>query len=264
METLKAVLFQMDIIWEDSRANLDKICKKAQELDSDTDLLILPEMCTTGFSMNPKKIAEPWDNSPSIRNLQDISDNRGFAILGSLAVSDGDAFYNRLVFIQPFKAIEYYDKRHLFTLAGEDKVYSRGEKRVILNYRTWRIKVQICYDLRFPVWSRNTEDYDLLIYVANWPQKRIEAWNTLLKARAIENMSYVIGVNRFGEDGNGYKYNGRTACYDALGSELSLIPETEKAVPVLLIKSSLEEKRNRLGFLKDQDDFEFISPDSSI
>lgn len=258
METLKAVLFQMDIVWEDPKANLDKIRKKVGDLDSDTDLLILPEMCTTGFSMHPEKIAEPWEDSPSIGRLQNLSDHSGIAIVGSLAISEREAFYNRLVFIQPGKAIEYYDKRHLFTLAGEDKVYSPGENIVVFNFRTWKIKVQICYDLRFPVWSRNTEDYDLLIYVANWPQKRIEAWSTLLKARAIENMSYAIGVNRFGEDGNGYTYNGKTSCYDALGSELVALSEAEGAVEVILTKSSLEEKRNRLGFLKDQDDFEFI------
>ncbi len=248
----------MDIVWEDPKANLDKIRKTVLELDSDTDLLILPEMCTTGFSMHPEKIAEPWEDSPSVQTLQTISNNNGIAIIGSVAISDGNAFYNRLVFVQPLKTIEYYDKRHLFTLAGEDKVYSPGEKNVVLNYLGWKIKVQICYDLRFPVWSRNTEDYDILIYVANWPQKRIEAWNTLLKARAIENMSYTIGVNRFGEDGNGYIYNGKTSCYDSLGSELAGLSEGEGAVEVSLSKSSLIEKRNRLGFLKDQDDFEFI------
>ena len=248
----------MDIVWEDPKANLDKIRKKVGDLDSDTDLLILPEMCTTGFSMHPEKIAEPWEDSPSIGRLQGLSDHSGIAIVGSLAISEREAFYNRLVFIQPGKAIEYYDKRHLFTLAGEDKVYSPGENIVVLNFMAWKIKVQICYDLRFPVWSRNTEDYDLLIYVANWPKKRIEAWSTLLKARAIENMSYVIGVNRSGKDENGYIYNGKTSCYDALGSELATLPEAEDAVEVILSKSSLEEKRNRLGFLKDQDDFEFI------
>jgi predicted amidohydrolase len=215
-------------------------------------------MCTTGFSMHPEKIAEPWDNSSSIQTLQNIADDSGIAIMGSLAISDGDAFFNRFVFIQPYNTIEYYDKRHLFTLAGEDKVYSPGEKTVVWNYRNWRIKVQICYDLRFPVWSRNTEDYDLLVYVANWPKKRIEAWNTLLKARAIENMSYAIGVNRFGEDGNGYEYNGMSSCYDALGAQLASISEVEDSMQVVLNKTKLNEKRNRLGFLKDQDDFEFI------
>ena len=248
----------MDIVWENPKSNVEKIRKKVKDLDSDTDLLILPEMCTTGFSMHPEKIAEPWEDSPSIGCLQDLSDHSGLAIVGSLAISERESFYTRLVFIQPGKGIEYYDKRHLFTLAGEDKVYSPGEKIVVFNFRTWKIKVQICYDLRFPVWSRNTEDYDLLIYVANWPQKRIEAWTTLLKARAIENMSYAIGVNRFGEDGNGYIYNGKTSCYDALGSELGALSEAEGAVEVILTKSSLEEKRNRLGFLKDQDDFKII------
>jgi predicted amidohydrolase len=258
MEDLKLAFFQMNIIWEEPKSNLDKVLKKVQEIDSDTDILILPEMCTTGFSMHPEKIAEPWDNSSSVQTLQNIADDSGIAIMGSLAISDGDAFFNRFVFIQPYKTIEYYDKRHLFTLAGEDKVYSPGEKTVVWNYRNWRIKVQICYDLRFPVWSRNTEDYDLLVYVANWPKKRIEAWNTLLKARAIENMSYAIGVNRFGEDGNGYEYNGMSACYDALGAQLASISEVEDSIQVVLNKTKLNEKRNRLGFLKDQDDFEFI------
>lgn len=179
------------------------------------------------------------------------------ALLGSLVIKDKVDYFNRAVFMYPNGSIRYYNKRHLFTLAGEDEKYMAGNERLILDYKGWKICPMICYDLRFPVWSRNTKNYDVLIYVANWPKPRINAWDSLLKARAIENMSYIIGVNRVGVDENNYEFNGHTQAIDSLGNEIASIHgNTESVLEIILDKNELDRTRNKFQFLNDQDSFE--------
>lgn len=178
------------------------------------------------------------------------------AVAGSLIISEDGNFFNRFVFVHPSGEIDTYDKRHLFTLAGEHEVYKTGTAKVILNYKGWKICPLICYDLRFPVWARNAESYDLLIYVANWPKPRINAWDTLLKARAIENMCHVVGVNRVGEDANDLQYIGHAAAYDSLGSPLTEIQSGKEATIIAVLdKNHTSESRKKLNFLNDQDSF---------
>jgi predicted amidohydrolase len=177
-------------------------------------------------------------------------------IIGSLVISESDNFYNRLVCVEPSGIISHYDKRHTFTLAGEHKVYTAGTEKLIFNYKGWKICPLVCYDLRFPVWARNLEDYDLLLYVANWPKIRINAWDTLLQARAIENMSYCIGVNRVGLDGNKYEYTGHSAAYNVLGNRIDTIPENKEVTEIVVLeKEHIKKHREKLNFLNDKDDF---------
>ncbi|WP_311195794.1 nitrilase-related carbon-nitrogen hydrolase [Antarcticibacterium sp. 1MA-6-2] len=205
--------------------------------------------------MNASNLAEPT-NGPALQWMQNVARTRDTAITGSLIVEDAGKYYNRLYFVFPDGAYETYDKRHTFTLAKEDETYTAGEKKLLVDYKGWRICPLICYDLRFPVWSRNTEDYDLLIYVANWPETRIHAWDVLLQARAIENMSWCIGINRTGVDGNEYRYNGHTAVYDCLGKNLfNTHRQIEFTEVVTIDKESLVETRSKLKFLQDRDSF---------
>jgi predicted amidohydrolase len=252
---LKIVGIQAALVWENPEQNIAFFEEKINTLEADLDLIVLPEMCTTGFTMDPKKVAEKMDGL-SVSWMQKIAKEKQTAICGSLVISTANKFYNRFVFVHPTGEIETYNKRHSFTLAGEDKVYTSGTKKIIIEYKGWRICPLICYDLRFPVWARNTENYDLLIYVANWPVARIKAWDTLLKARAIENMSYVIGLNRTGKDGNNYTYSGSSVLLDSLGEVLSSLKENEVGiVSAFLVKSEQDRIRKKLGFLTDKDSF---------
>ncbi|EAQ42930.1 amidohydrolase [Polaribacter sp. MED152] len=252
---LHVVGIQADLIWENPAENLKFFEDKIKNLSASTDLVILPEMFTTGFTMQPKNVAESM-NGLSITWMKKIANEYDIAITGSLVIEDGNQFYNRLVFIQPSGKIDVYDKRHSFTLAGEHKVYSSGTDRIIIDFKGWKICPLICYDLRFPVWARNTENYDILIYMANWPVTRIKAWRTLLKARAIENMSYTIGVNRTGLDANNYQYSGSSLIVDYLGETLSNLDENEVGIISAVLKKDHQNKvRNKLGFLKDKDSF---------
>ncbi|MDA8595570.1 amidohydrolase [Flavobacteriaceae bacterium] len=253
---MKVGLLQFDIKWEDPIANLSYIERQMQHIKA--DLLVLPEMFLTGFSMNPSELSLNWPFDPYLVALQTLSQKYEMAICGSVMVNEHEHFYNRMVFIQPDRAMKYYDKRHLFSLAGENESYTPGNRRVIVEFKGFRILLQVCYDLRFPVFSRVRNDYDLVIYVANWPSKRISAWNALLKARAIENMSFVIGVNRIGEDGNYYHYPGHSRVYTPLGKKLVDLKNDGLFRTVELDLEKLNKKRNRLGFLKDQDDFDII------
>lgn len=251
----KIALLQSNIIWGNISENLTNFSKKIEELSSDTDLVILPEMFSTGFSMQPYQLAEKMDGMAISWMLKKASEKQ-LAIVGSLIIKENNNYYNRLVFTHPNGEIETYDKRHLFSYGGEDKLYSVGIKKLIVNYKGWRICPLICYDLRFPVWSRNMDDYDILIYVANWPKARINAWDTLLKARAIENMCYTIGVNRVGVDGNKLEYVGHSQAVDMLGKELVKSQIfTEDTLECTLDKNKLIETRKRLGFLNDKDSF---------
>jgi omega-amidase len=252
---LKIVGIQADLVWENPEQNIAFFEEKIKAIIDSVDLIVLPEMFATGFTMNPEKVAEKIDGF-SISWMQKIAKERQTAICGSLVISDAHKFYNRFVFVHPSGAIETYNKRHSFTLAGENKVYTSGTEKVIIEYKGWSICPLICYDLRFPVWARNIENYDLLIYMANWPIARVKAWDTLLKARAIENMSYVIGVNRTGKDANNYQYSGNSLLIDCLGEELSSLKEGEVGiVRATFVKSEQDRIRKKLGFLRDKDFF---------
>ncbi|WP_282041529.1 amidohydrolase [Winogradskyella flava] len=251
---LTVAIVQTDLVWENPEANRNNIENQVNTLER-VDLIILPEMFTSGFTMNAASVSETMDGI-SINWLKTLSKKKDTAIVGSLVIQENDRYYNRLVFVEPSGKITHYDKRHTFTLAGEHKVYTAGTEKMILDYKGWKICPMICYDLRFPVWARNTEDYDLLLYVANWPKVRVNAWDTLLKARAIENMSYCIGVNRVGLDGNAYEYSGHSGAYDVLGHRLDTIPENEETIEIVTLENShIKKYRERLGFLKDRDIF---------
>lgn len=252
---MRVALIQTDLIWEDAAQNRKNIEAKIHTIASDIDLIVLPEMFSTGFSMHPQMLAESMAGE-SIQWLQYLAKAKNAAITGSLIINENNKFYNRLVFVFPSGEIQYYDKRHLFSLAGEDELYSAGAKKLLIDYKGWKICPLICYDLRFPVFSRNTEEYDVLIYVANWPTTRILAWDTLLKARAIENMCYTIGVNRIGADGNDHPYSGHSQVVDFLGNSIIELSEEETVLIAELDKQQLLETRKKLDFLSDQDVFE--------
>jgi len=212
-------------------------------------------MFTTGFTMNAKSVAETMDGD-TLNWMQYLAVKNEVAIVGSLIIKEDNKFYNRLFFVHPTREVEYYDKRHTFTLAGEDEVFASGTKKLIVNYKGWKICPLICYDLRFPVWSRNVENYEVLIYVANWPKPRITAWDTLLKARAIENMSFCIGVNRVGIDAENHQYPGHSVVYDALGKKLSNFKKDKEMIEIVtLSKDNLTAIKDKLKFLDDKDLF---------
>ena len=252
---LHVVGIQADLVWENPIQNLAFFEEKIKTLSKNTDLVVLPEMFTSGFTMNPEKVAEKIDGN-SVSWMQKMASENDIAICGSLVILEKGNYYNRLIFVNPSQKIETYDKRHSFTLAGEDKVYTSGSEKLIVTYKGWKICPLVCYDLRFPVWARNTENYDLLIFMANWPVTRIKAWETLLKARAIENMSYVIGVNRTGKDANDYKYSGNSLIVDYFGEEISNLQNNEVGiVKATLVKTEQDRIRKKLGFLNDKDSF---------
>ncbi|MFD2908397.1 nitrilase family protein [Flavobacterium ardleyense] len=254
---MKVALFQTKLAWEQPETNRKFIEEYFLNEETHFDLFVLPEMFTSGFTMHPESVAETM-NGETICWLKGLAKQKSCAITGSLVIEENGNCYNRMVFVHPSGKIDYYDKRHLFTLAGEEKVYTKGNNKVIVNYNNWNICLQICYDLRFPVFARNTEDYDLLIYVANWPKVRITAWDALLKARAIENMSYTIGVNRIGEDFNQLEYPGHSKIIDFLGNE-ALNCENDLGVFICeLDKIEQTKTRHKMNFLNDKDDFKLI------
>ena len=256
MQNLKIAMLQADLVWENAEQNRKNFSEKINQIKEQFDLIILPEMFTTGFSMHPQKIGDTM-HGETVAWMRKIASEKNTAIAGSVIIFENNNFYNRFLFVHPSGEINFYDKRHLFTLAGEDKVYESGKEKLIVNYKGWKICPLVCYDLRFPVWARNVEDYDLLIYVANWPKIRIAAWDTLLKARAIENMCYTIGMNRVGVDANNYEYSGHSAAFDSLGAQVAETKEnTEETVVFTLDKKHISETRNKLGFLNDRDSFE--------
>lgn len=253
---LKIAILQSDLVWENPAANRGNFQQQIEGISDSVDLIVLPEMFSTGFTMNAAQLAETMDGQ-TVSWMQEMAAKTQAAIVGSLVISDSGLFYNRLLFVHPSQKIDIYDKRHSFTLANEHKVYTAGNQKLIVNYKGWKICPMICYDLRFPVWSRNTENYDLLLFVANWPVPRINAWSSLLQARAIENLSYVIGVNRVGLDGYGHAYNGSSAVYDYLGKLCADFQEEEVGVAIFTFeKKSQEQLREKLGFLKDKDTFQ--------
>lgn len=251
---LHIAIIQKDLVWQNAKENRQRLDVMLSEIEN-VDLVILPEMFTTGFSMTPKPIAEKMDGD-SIIWMKEKARQLNAALVGSIIIAEKDSHFNRMLFVHPDGKVEHYDKRHAFALAGEDEEYTSGNTKLIVAYKGWKICPLICYDLRFPVWSRNTEKYDLLIYSANWPKPRINAWNTLLKARAIENMSFCIGVNRVGVDDNGYAYSGNSIAIDYLGNQLTETCEGQEAVIyTTLYKNELIKVREKLPFLEDKDVF---------
>lgn len=257
-DKLHIIGIQSDLVWENPEQNIAFFESKINALPNNTDLVVLPEMFTTGFTMHPENVAETMQGN-AVTWMKRIAKKNDFAITGSIVIKDNEEYFNRLIFVHPSEKIEIYDKRHSFTLAGEDKVYTSGNKKLIVNYKGWKICPLICYDLRFPVWARNTENYDVLIFMANWPVKRIKAWDMLLKARSIENMCYTIGINRTGNDANNYEYSGNSLIVDYLGEELSSLAINEVGIlEATLIKSDQDKIRKKLGFLNDRDSFNII------
>jgi len=253
---LTVTYIQADLVWENAAQNRNNFEAKILDLKDNTDLIVLPEMFTTGFAMQPEHLAENM-NGPTVKWMLQLAKVKNSAICGSIIIKEGEQYYNRFLFVTPAGEIQFYNKRHLFSLAGEHERYQNDNKQVIINYKGWKICPLICYDLRFPVWSRNTSNYDVLIYVANWPKPRVTAWNTLLKARAIENMSYVVGVNRVGTDPNEHEYTGNSMILDELGNEMTPLAEgNESIITTTLSKEKLLASRNKFNFLGDQDKFE--------
>ena len=254
---MKIVLLQTALSWENPKENRIHLEEKIHSIPETVDLIVLPEMFTSGFTMHPQNCAETMQGE-TILWLQSLAKEKDSAITGSLVIEDNGNYYNRLVFVFPNGEIQHYDKRHLFTLAGEDKIYTAGTKKLIVEYKGFKICPLICYDLRFPVFARNVEDYDVLIYVANWPKPRVNAWDILLKARAVENMSYVIGVNRVGLDSNNHEYVGHSQAIDFLGNYILEPQETENIFILTLDKDAMIETRKKLNFLNDKDEFKIF------
>ncbi len=252
MQALNFSVVQTALFWEDIDANLLHFSEKLDKTGN-TDLVILPEMFTTGFSMNPGKYAKE-STEKGISWMQNMSDRKGTAVMGSIMYERDGNYYNALVFASPGQAPQFYFKRHLFTPGEESRHYTKGGEKLVIQYKDWRICPLICYDLRFPVYSRNTDNYDVLVYVANWPEKRNYAWQQLLRARAIENQCYVIACNRLGEDGNGVNHIGNSGIINYVGEEIGF-GQDDKVFQFNLDKSSLSEYRKQFPILDDRDEF---------
>lgn len=239
------------------QANLSMFDAKIADVKDETDIIILPEMFTTGFTMNANALAETM-SGPAVEWMKKKALEKNCVITGSMIISENGAFYNRLIWMNPDGSSNSYDKRHLFRLAHEEQTYTSGKNKLVIHYKGWKILPLICFDLRFPVWSRRTtkEDYDLLMYVANWPERRITAWNQLLIARAIENQCFVAGVNRVGNDGNGVYHSGESALVNCKGEIITGIPAHEECIETLILnKQEQDDFRQQLPFIEDGDDF---------
>lgn len=255
MSTLSITGIQTKLYWEDKKANLQMFEEKILSISKPTEVVVLPEMFSTGFSMRPEKLAETMEGE-TLRWMKRMASAKAIVLTGSVIIEENNQYFNRLVWMLPNGDVGYYDKRHLFAYADEDQHYSAGSKRLIASVNGWKINLLVCYDLRFPVWSRQDQArYDVLIYVANWPERRIRAWKTLLQARAIENQCYVVGVNRVGEDGNGIHYSGESMVVDASGETLYQNKDEEDIFTVALDSSDLETIRRKFPFWKDADKF---------
>lgn len=283
MSHLTFSIIQTNLYWEDKAANLQMLEEKINSIAHATQIIVLPEMFTTGFSMKPEQFAEDM-NGPTVEWMKKMAAAKKAIITGSVMIKEAapshlesaasEVFYNRLIWMLPNGQYGVYDKRHRFAYAGEDDHYTAGTKRLIASVNGWKINLQVCYDLRFPVWARQAPashssplqkngeedaEYDVLINVANWPERRIHAWKTLLTARAIENQCYVIGVNRTGDDGNNIHYSGNSMVIDALGEVLYQKEQEEDIHTIRLSKEKLQDIRSKLPFLKDADDFSILS-----
>ena len=277
--SLIVTIIQTNLHWEDKEANLAMLEKKIRGIEEKTMLVILPEMFSTGFSMRPEAMAEKMDGR-TVQWMKKIAAEKKIILTGSVIIEDQGQYYNRLVWMLPNGQYGVYDKRHRFAYAGEDEHYAAGNKRLIASVNGWKVNLLICYDLRFPVWARQHPDavessiasansanpdtdleYDVLVYVANWPERRVHAWKTLLQARAIENQSYVIGVNRVGDDGNNIHYSGESMIIDPLGEVLYTKANAEDVFTFTLSEDRLKEVRTKFPFWKDADDFRILLPE---
>lgn len=254
-DKLHVTLVQYDIEWHDPRKNFLKIESLLEQADRDTDLIVLPEMFCTGFTDKPDRLPSGL-NAQALRWLTAISHEKKCMVIGSFPFRDAHCFYNRLYAIASGEIRMYYDKRHLFALGNEKKQYRSGSKQMLIDYKGWKIYPLICYDLRFPVWCRNIHDYDLLLIIANWPASRVLAWDTLLRARAIENQSYVAGLNRTGTDGNNINYRGGSQIIDPTGEVIRNLSDLEGIMEIQLSKFEIRKCRRMFPFLKDRDNFE--------
>ncbi|HET6228075.1 MAG TPA: amidohydrolase [Bacteroidia bacterium] len=266
MNDLKVTLIQSNLFWENKQKNLEQFSKKIDDVNEVTDLIVLPEMFSTGFSMNPEKLAENM-NGETVKWMKEKAQKKNCVVTGSFICEEGGRYYNRLLWVNPNGTYVKYDKRHLFSMGDEHNHYAAGEEKLIVELKGWKICPLICYDLRFPVWARNTKEasYDVLIYVANWPERRSYPWKTLLLARAIENQSYVIGSNRVGVDGNDISHSGDSAVIDAKGEIISKIKPNEEATETITLSySNLVEFRKQFPAILDADQFEVKSMTTSV
>ena len=254
MNELTVGLVQAELRWQDAQANRDHL-QSLMDAGPPAALYVLPETFTTGFLGDQDTEPETYDG-PTLAWMRAQASQRGAALVGSVALADEHGLRcNRMIFVPPEGAPAWYDKRHLFSFGGEDERYAAGQSHTMVDWRGWKIDLQVCYDLRFPVWCRNDRGYDLQLFVANWPRPRVEAWRLLLRARVVENQAFVVGVNRSGQDGKGVEYPGRSVAIDAAGERLLELGSEEQLAVVTLNKESLERLRNDLPFLRDQDRF---------
>jgi predicted amidohydrolase len=254
MSTLKTLLVQAQLCWKDPASNREHLQNMISLEGGEFDLVVLPETFTTGFLGDADLPAEDMDG-PTVQWMKNLAEQNDCAIAGSAVITEQGKRFNRLVFVTPEGVSAYYDKRHLFAFGGENRRYTAGRQRVVLNYRGWRINLQICYDLRFPAWCRNRDDYDLMLLVANWPAKRVRHWSSLLEARAIENQSWVIGVNRVGQDGNGQQYPGHSMVHDPSGHCLAHLGNAESTRAVHMDLGAVQKIRAEFPFQADADEF---------
>jgi omega-amidase len=262
MSDLRVTTIQTNLHWENPTANLAMLEEKISKIRSGTDVIILPETFTTGFSMNVQSLAEPM-NLHTFKWMRNMAERTGALLLGSCIIKEDGHYFNRLIWMESNGSFQHYDKRHLFRMAGEDKVFSSGRSRLIAEWKGWKICPMVCYDLRFPAWCRNRYNkddgslaYDLLVYVANWPAARSHHWQTLLHARAIENLSYVVGVNRVGIDGKGIAYEGKTLVLNAKGEPLYEVGSVEESRTTTLSQSDLQDWRSKFPAYLDADEFQ--------
>ncbi|MFI5154655.1 MAG: nitrilase family protein [Chitinophagales bacterium] len=266
MSTLKISAIQADLEWQNKSVNLQRFSEKISALKGKTEIVVLPEMFSTGFNTDPEGLAEQMDG-PTVQWMKAQASNNRIILTGSLIIEEGGKYFNRLLWILPDGQMGIYDKRHLFAFAGEDEKYSSGNRRLIASVKGWKINLLVCYDLRFPVWARQSVvengsrdfEYDVLIYVANWPDKRSHAWRTLLQARAIENQCYTVGVNRVGKDAKGLQYNGDSMAVDPMGEVLYQTVAKEEVFTCELDSEKLEQIRSKLPFWKNRDPFHILT-----
>jgi len=256
MQDLKITLIQTNLVWENFDKNLTHVEKKIETINEETDLILLPEMFSTGFSMHAPELAETMDGEP-VNWMKQISAQKNIDLVGSLIIKENERFYNRLIWVKPDGSLFHYDKRHLFRMGWEHEIYSPGNKNITVELKGWKIRPLVCYDLRFPVWARNSLDnpYDLLIYVANWPDKRTHHWKTLLTARAIENQVYAAGLNRIGIDGNNVSYCGDSLIVEPFGKVLADLKDEDTTHTEILSLKNLKEYREKFPVWKDGDKF---------
>ncbi|MBY0244218.1 MAG: nitrilase family protein [Sphingobacteriaceae bacterium] len=255
-ENLKVTIFQAYLFWENTEKNIEHFTNTLNnELNTTTDLIVLPEMFNTAFSLQTEKLAEPMGGR-TMQWMHAIASKYNCVVTGSLIIKEKNNFYNRMIWMQADGKYQHYDKHHLFRLGGEDKNFTRGNKQLIVNLKGWKIRLAICYEIRFPVWLRNTnENYDILLVIASWPDRRISHWKALTAARAIENQSFVIAVNRVGADGNDIYHSGNSMCLDPFGNTVYFKPEEEDVFTFSINYNTLKKIRNDFPFLKDADTF---------